>query len=818
MYPRSRGKGTPLGGSGTDQEGPSFNESSPAANTTANALDGSNASSSASPPSQLQQQQQQQPVRPRRSPQTPFAMSGSVTINLSSGRNDAAYYANPSSHQMPPPPPPPPPPAMPTAPYYDGGNLSCGGGGGGPGPYYGGGNNNAGMSHGYMQRGAAPAYEQSLPPPPPPPPPMPSAYDGEGMGYHDAIASTPTSPPSFSAGANPANSYSSFSHHHHSRTGSTNNNAAMGAMMGGGGADRGNMNGGLKGNGDYRPPPVYGDLPLGGPVSNPHNAGNSSSNSGNSSFSRAGPSNSGHNANPNSARLPPYAAASAGVGGGAAGAGPVPSSPFAGRHYDGGASGPTSTTSNQQQGVTSPASTAGAANAAARLQRGPLGLKITVGANATVVPNPAVVSPLLNSPLQTGVDGSAPAADGDATAAKNAPGTTKENATPPMNPSDRSCSNNAGESSPKVTPAAGAAAAAAADAEGEPSTSALKPTVEQAEARYQYLYEEFRKMSRVRAKLVEDTERLKRELAASAEEAQYYRQKTLTAAEEREAIVHDYNADIHYLLRLVDALASDVLAAHKKAAKRTEGHESKFTATNTAATAAATAKADIVPSTPQLAIDVAASRLASMGAAHSAFPSVPATPDGSATMPPETPGLAEHLGLRHGMWMTRLSTATSEVVTCEDGYVSAPEMSERSHSASAAALTPLQKQGVLLRDEMRDVHRSTHAAMNSYMTSLDYGSIPVSSMRSGGGSSSAGPSAMRRSCPDRFSQRQFKSEYRGLHLHVDVPRFHAQNVTDMPTGVDQPLGQANDGANSMNSSLTLSYAPRERPRGASGAL
>lgn len=589
-------------------------------------------------------------------------------------------------------------------------------------------------------------------------------YDADAATFHENAESAPTSPPPFTQ---------------HSRTNSTNNTVA---------------------GGDYRPPPIYGDLSLGGPVSNPLN--NAVPNSGNSSFTRSAPTGSG----PGSACLPPYAPGSP-VGGATSPlqattvhslTNPNLSASLAGgcfpnRHHDG-------------TGSNTPSSTMSAA-AAARRPRGPLGLKITVGGNAAAgVPNPAPVSPLVNTPPQgednqgvrrSQTDGKTPTAGSGNSNTVNSTSRGSTNANSTNN--NNSDSGNANASG----------AGNEAETETEASVSTSKPTVEQAEARYQYLYEEFRKMSRVRTKLAEDAERLKRQLAAAIDEMQYYRQKTLTAAEEREAIVHDYNADVHYLLCLVDALASDVLAAHRQ---HTSG-----AVVNTGDKPAP----GMVPSTPQNAIDVAASRLATLQLHRPAFAA--ATPlDGGAenddvlnlTAPSETRGLAEHLGLHHGMWMSRISKATSEVLTEDERAGAGYDANEQGSSSPASAppptaLTPAQQQ-VLLRDEMRDVQRNTHAAVNSYMTSLDYGSAPIAMQRG----FVTRPQGVRNMSNERFSQRRFNSEYRGLHLHVDVPRFYAQSVPDGPFGVDVGIGQGKDGSSSVHSSpgpLYMSQRPRLNP-------
>jgi hypothetical protein len=778
-----------LGSSNTDLGAPSFNESI-STSINANVSEMANASSSASPPSQppQQQQQPQQAMRPRRSPQMPFPTSsypsnhtGNVTINLSSTRGDATFY--------PPPPPPPPPPAMPQ-----------GGGGPPPGPYYSG--NGPNMTHNFMPRGAAPAYDQAtLPPPPPPPPPPPGVYDSDMSNLYENAGPAPTSPPSF---------------YQHSRTSSTTNNNNSSTMTAAASCgDRSVSNASPVSGVDYRPPPFYGDTIVGGPAANPLNAATVSA------------TNSG------STRLPPYAAgpasgscasplqATGGVSTAATGnAAATPSGgSFPGRLYDGASPG--------SHSLPAPAASAG------RVSRGPLGLKITVGGNTAVAPSAvAPVSPLLNCPLQPAgslqgesnkgprrpqpTESKAPTTSNTTTTANTNTipatatsnndkdkdsGSSNNNSTNNNNGTTDSC--NANSSSPANAEAdAGAATAKASSAS---AAAATKPTVEQAEARYQYLYEEFRKLSRVRTKLVEDVERLKRELSASMEEVQYYRQKTLTAAEEREAIVSDYNSDVHYLLRLVDALASDVLEAHRR--RKTAALDNKNPGK-------AAVEDVIVPTTPQNAIDVAASRLASLLPRRSAFATAATPLDGStnsnsslnALAPPETPGLAEHLGLRHGMWMSRVSTTTSDMLVEED-HPSGHDTNERSNSASAATRTPAQLQSVLLRDEVRDVHRNTHTAMSSYMTSLDYGTAPVATQRS----FATGAQAGRNANNERFSQRQFKSEYRGLHLHIDVPRFYAQNAPNAPAGTDVPTGQGKDSASNVASGPGPVQARRNAP-------
>ncbi|KPI90080.1 hypothetical protein ABL78_0833 [Leptomonas seymouri] len=758
MYPRGRGKGTPLGSSNTEPEAPSFNESA-LSSTNVNSTESANASAPASPsspPSHQQQSHPQQNVRPRRSLKLPYSSSGyptthtgNLTINLSGNRADGNLYPQASPHQQLQ--PPPPQPAIP------------GGVSGGSGPCRGSNANTPSISTNFIPRGAAPAYDAAAlpPPPPPPPPPQPVVYEGDAISFHDAVESAPSSPLFFSASGGPHGSHPSFSNH--SRTSSIQNHVMSGMPAA---CERSKSNT----TGEFRPPPTYGDVPYCGAVAAPLNAhanintnnNNNSISSGSSVLCRvalptAGQGISSNSNTSESVHLPPYVPA---VPTGGAGLPPhsasVPGS--SSRQYDGSSSG-SHASLNPAAAATGGA--ASAAAAASRLPRGPVGLKITVGGSAGAMLNPTPVSPLLNSPLQ----GPVPSSQGESN--KNPRRPRIEHRTPTK-------STNANSNGDNIDPSANRGNA---EPDAEVSTGASKPTVEEAEARYQHLYEEFRKMSGVRTKLAEDAERLKRELAAATEEMQYYREKTLTTAEEREAIVQDYNADVQYLLRLVDALASDVLTAHWLC--KNEATTEKLSDA-------------VVPSTPQHAIDIAASRLATLLPRHSTVAtqgdsSTNGTKYMNATL--DTMSLSEHLGLQHSMWMSWQPTTTSDMLVEDEQHTAGRNAHARGHTTTSA-LTPAQQQSLLLRDELRDVQRKTHAAMSSYMASLDYGAAPVAVPRG----YATGSRSVHGASNESSSQRQFNSEYRGLHLHVEVPCLHAHSVANALPGQDK------EGLGSVNSS------------------
>ncbi|KAG5480546.1 hypothetical protein LSCM1_06250 [Leishmania martiniquensis] len=293
-----------------------------------------------------------------------------------------------------------------------------------------------------------------------------------------------------------------------------------------------------------------------------------------------------------------------------------------------------------------------------------------------------------------------------------------------------------------------------------------KSTMVQAEERYRHLYEEFRKGSRLRAKLLEESERMKREQAVLCEELTYYRHKTASAAEEREALLADYRDDLHDALRLAHVLAADV------AAEQRSGGDASQSASPTEGVGHSVP----VPSA-QEALDAAITRISASNVAETvtAPTTRPATGVLAASSAPlesvhfsESPlsCIAKCLRLRYGRWMPMPAADSRQLIM--DKEPGDPSLSERYRSGTG----PQHLQSVLLRDEMRDVHCSTHAAVSAYITSLDYGFAPVFSQCSCPPEGSQEPP---------YQQQHFKSEYCGLHFHVDVPRLHAHTV---PAGFD----------------------------------
>ncbi|KAG5481194.1 hypothetical protein CUR178_06426 [Leishmania enriettii] len=280
-----------------------------------------------------------------------------------------------------------------------------------------------------------------------------------------------------------------------------------------------------------------------------------------------------------------------------------------------------------------------------------------------------------------------------------------------------------------------------------------KPTMVQAEARYRYLYEEFRKFNRLRVKLVEESARMKREQALLLQELDYYRRKTASAAEEREALLTDYRDDLHDALRLAQVLAVDAVAAYPS-----DGDASHSTFSTEGG------GRNVPAPSPQEALDAAMARICASdvrvaAAAEAAPPALPQEAVGFSE--PPLSRIAEHLGLRYGRWMPMLSAAPRSLII--DTEPRNPSLSASPPSAAG----PQDTHSVLLRDEMRDVHRSTHAAMRAYMNSLDYGISPIFSQRSYPPGGSQKPP---------HQQHHFSSEYCGLHFHVEVPRLHAHTA------------------------------------------
>ncbi|KAG5503046.1 hypothetical protein JIQ42_07009 [Leishmania sp. Namibia] len=322
-----------------------------------------------------------------------------------------------------------------------------------------------------------------------------------------------------------------------------------------------------------------------------------------------------------------------------------------------------------------------------------------------------------------------------------------------------------------------------------------KPTMVQAEARYRYLYEEFRKFNRLRVKLVEESERMKREQALLRQELDYYRRKTASAAEEREALLADYRDDLHDVLRLAQVLAVDAVAAYPSDG---DASHSAFSTEG--------GGRNVPVSSPQEALDAAMARISAsnilVAAAAAAAP--PALPSTGVPAPPSLPQeavgfseprlsrIAEHLGLRYGRWMPMPSAAPRSLIMDTEPRNPSPSASPRSETG------PQHMQSVLLRDEMRDVHCSTHAAMSAYMNGLDYGISPIFSQRSY-------PPGVSQKPPHQ--QHHFSSEYCGLHFHVDVPRLHAHTAC----GVLDPANAEKDDAGGQSTLVhgACSHSPPE---------
>ncbi|KAG5480875.1 hypothetical protein LSCM4_06443 [Leishmania orientalis] len=283
-----------------------------------------------------------------------------------------------------------------------------------------------------------------------------------------------------------------------------------------------------------------------------------------------------------------------------------------------------------------------------------------------------------------------------------------------------------------------------------------KPTMGQAEARYRYLYEEFRKFNRLRVKLVEESERMKREQALLRQELDYYRRKTASAAEEREALLADYRDDLHDALRLAQVLAVDAVAAYPSDG---DASHSAFSTEGVGR--------NVPLSSPQEALDAAMARISASNvlvAAAAAAAPTPLPQEAVGFSEPPLSRIAEHLGLRYGRWMPMPSAAPRSLMM--DTEPRNPSLSASPRSETG----PQHMQSVLLRDEMRDVHCNTHAAMSAYMNSLDYGISPIFSQRSYPTGGSQKPP---------HQQHHFSSEYCGLHFHVDVPRLHSHTACDV---------------------------------------
>ncbi|CBZ25733.1 hypothetical protein, unknown function [Leishmania mexicana MHOM/GT/2001/U1103] len=379
-------------------------------------------------------------------------------------------------------------------------------------------------------------------------------------------------------------------------------------------------------------------------------------------------------------------------------------------------------------------------------------LKITMGGSTSVVAASAPLSPLVNSPLL----------------AQQQPRSAERSTRSLHATSD---AHKGGVDSIDVE--------SDEDRISSPGTGPTKPTVAQAEARYRYLYDEFRKVSRSRAKLLEESERMKRKQTALQEALDFYRRKIVSAAEEREALLADYREDVHDALRLIQELAADVAAAHNNG----DGESHTALASNGG-------EHDIPVTSAQQALDAAISRISASNApiASAAPPAVPpsgipvplAPPQGAAGFSGSLlQSIGKQLGLRYGRWM--MMRAAAPCLPMMDEEPSYPDPSERHRSSTG----PRYQQGVLLRDEICDVYCNTHAAISAYMTSLDYGFAPTSSQ---GSYPPAGWQGQ------RHQQQQFSSEYRGLHFHVDIPRFHAHTVS----GVSDLANTGGDGTGGQN--------------------
>ncbi|AIN97399.1 hypothetical protein LPMP_190570 [Leishmania panamensis] len=379
-------------------------------------------------------------------------------------------------------------------------------------------------------------------------------------------------------------------------------------------------------------------------------------------------------------------------------------------------------------------------------------LMVKVSGSASAVCPSAPLSPLINSPSLAQQQPELPARQ------QRSAGKSTRSRPMTLDPRKGSCASDRNDTPASVGDMDSADAAFHEDQGSSPGMRPSKPTIEEAEARYRYLYEEFLKVSRVRAKLVEESDRMKREQTMLREELDYYRRKVAFAAEEREALLDDYRDDVHSALRLAQLLAADVAAAYNSRGsapnptlERHDGGEG-FTAVS-----------------PQQTLDAAVARISANNASI-ATAAAPITPPPTGI--PTPPSVAEHLGLRCGKWMLMPAVAPRSPIMEEEPCHPGPR---EWHGGGKG---PQHQLGVLLRDEMRDVHLNTHAAISTYMTSLDYGFAPVSNQPSYPPASSEG----------QRQQQQFSSEYRGLHFHVDVPRFHSHTAS----GVSDPVNAGGD--------------------------
>ncbi|CAG9572747.1 hypothetical protein LMJF_19_0600 [Leishmania major strain Friedlin] len=493
------------------------------------------------------------------------------------------------------------------------------------------------------------------------------------------------------------------------------------------------MSGAAPGSADYRPPAVYGEVNLGSSIGAGASVTHSSSLT---SLNRTNASLSGSLVNTVNAtrRSPRMAASMAGASVGintpvGAAAPPPPSNMGAGAPI-------------VQVGMTG-SSCPAAAPVRADVP-GVTSLKITVGGCTSVIAASAPLSPLMNSPLLARQQPHSQARQ---------PRSAERSKRPLHATSD---ARKGGVDNIDVE--------SDEDRSRSPGMGPTKPTVEQAEARYRYLHDEFRKVSRLRAKLVEENECMKREQTALREALDLYRRKIVSAAAERKTLLADYLEDVHNALRLAQELAADVAAVHSSG----DGASRPALASNGGVHSIPVASA-------QQTLDAAISRVLASNAsiAAAAPPTVPPSGIPVPLAPPQGAAgfsgspllsIGEQLGLRYGRWMVMRAAAPCFPMMGEEA--SYPDLSE-GHRRSTG---PWCQQGVLLRDEIRDVYCNTHAAISAYMTSLDYGFAPMFSQ------GSYPPAGCQGQC---HLQQQLSSEYHGLRFHVDIPRFHAHTVSSV---------------------------------------
>ncbi|CCW71551.1 unnamed protein product [Phytomonas sp. Hart1] len=97
--------------------------------------------------------------------------------------------------------------------------------------------------------------------------------------------------------------------------------------------------------------------------------------------------------------------------------------------------------------------------------------------------------------------------------------------------------------------------------------------IQQAEARYKHLYEEFRKLSRSRSDLVENLARVCREQQALQEGFDFYRAKAVAVATEKAEVMKAYLSDITLLLGIIDRLTGELAGLRRSTRSLSEAEE-----------------------------------------------------------------------------------------------------------------------------------------------------------------------------------------------------------------------------------------------------